>query len=45
MLTARHPQVATPTPLRPGLPESICDTGSTMPKPGALEFVKVVGWT
>lgn len=32
----RHPRVTAPTLLRPGLPESICDTGTAMPKPGEL---------
>lgn len=31
---SRHPRVTTPTPLWPGAPEMICDTGNAMPKPG-----------
>jgi hypothetical protein len=31
---SRHPQVTTPTPLWPGPPELICDTGGVMPAPG-----------
>lgn len=42
---SRHPQLTAPTPLWPGLLESICDTGTTMPKPGDLAFVKVVRWS
>jgi hypothetical protein len=32
----RHPRVTTPTPLWPGLPELIHDTGRVMPAPGEL---------
>lgn len=32
----RHPEVTTPTPLWPGTPRMICDTGRVMPAPGEL---------
>lgn len=47
---SRHPRVTTPTPLWPGLPELICDTGRVMPAPGVLTSTSDIngigrGWT